>query len=395
MNTCNYLYNKTIEVINNGASISFYSLRDMLVTNETRKTHPRYTQLYNEIKELKERYKLDKSLKEEILAKKSELSDIVATKNININDWELNTPKDIRAGSVNDVCKAYKSVFSNLKAGNIFGFNMGFRKNNDDKSIVIQQNLINIKNGVISIAPKVTKKQCVFKMGRKTLKKHKNITVCNDVRLQKRHGEYWLFIPYKVDNSKRKTPVSCCGVDPGIRTFMTIFNDKSEITEVTYCQALLKKLNAKLLMLKDIKNIPEIPRCRKRDLLKIERRKENIITDLHWKTINELLNSYNVIFYGDIKSHAIVKNKKSHKNLNRCINDMRFYQFRQKLQYKADVLGKLVILVPEQNTTKTCSFCGTMKTVGAERIYTCDHCGIEIGRDVNSGRNMLIKGLTM
>ena len=42
INTSNYVYNKTIEAINNGHKINFNSLRDKLVTNETKKYNPIY-----------------------------------------------------------------------------------------------------------------------------------------------------------------------------------------------------------------------------------------------------------------------------------------------------------------------------------------------------------------
>ena len=52
---------------------------------------------------------------------------LVTAKNNNLNDWELETPKEIRAHSVKDVCKAYKSAISNLKAGNIKYFKLNYK----------------------------------------------------------------------------------------------------------------------------------------------------------------------------------------------------------------------------------------------------------------------------
>ena len=74
INTSNYVYNKTIEEINNGHKINFISLRDKLVTNETKKYNPIYKllsdiniPLYNEKKELKkELNKINKKKKKNI-----------------------------------------------------------------------------------------------------------------------------------------------------------------------------------------------------------------------------------------------------------------------------------------------------------------------------------------
>jgi hypothetical protein len=53
--------------------------------------------------------------------------------------------------------------------------------------------------------------------------------------------------------------------------------------------------------------------------------KENLINEIHWKTINDLLKKYDILFYGDIKSHGVVKNR-TNRNLNRDINNIKFYK---------------------------------------------------------------------
>jgi putative transposase len=42
-------------------------------------------------------------------------------------------------------------------------------------------------------------------------------------------------------------------------------------------------------------------------------------------------------------------------------------------------------------SSKTCSGCGAVKTKLAlsERTYHCDHCGLDLDRDVNAARNLL------
>jgi len=128
-------------------------------------------------------------------------------------------------------------------------------------------------------------------------------------------------------------------------------------------------------------------------LTKIEKRKENLIIELHWKTINSILDELDVVFYGDIKSHDIVKNNKN-KRLNIDTNNLKFYTFKTRLLYKAKMRGKKVIIVPEPFTTKTCSFCGTVYDVGNSRIFKCPNsicCGKQhvIGRDLNSGKKYI------
>lgn len=415
MNTCNYVYNKTIETINNGAKIHFQSLRDRLVTSKTKKTDARYIQIAADIKQLHANKKLDlKETKDKdvhekietrygrlITQKKRELSDlrklIPATSNEGINEWELQTPKEIRAGSVNDVCKAYTTAYANLRKGNIFGFSMGFRKHGEDKSIVLQKNLVRVEDGVVHIAPKFTGGKCALKMKSRTARKHGNIRITRDTRMLRERGEYWLLaaIDARDSSAKRTQPQTCCGVDPGVKMFMTVVGTNG-VREYHKNTKLLDALNKKLRILKQGRALPKrkgVRRCaRKSKFLRLEQRKANLVDELHWNTIHSMLSEHDAIFYGDIKSHAIVKKSRKHK-LNQDVTDLKFYQFKTRLLYKAEQSGKLVVVTPEPLTTKTCSQCGVLNEVGLSRVYECDLCNARLGRDINSGLNMLIRGL--
>jgi IS605 OrfB family transposase len=133
-------------------------------------------------------------------------------------------------------------------------------------------------------------------------------------------------------------------------------------------------------------------RLRKIAFLKREYKKEHLINELHWKTINDILNTNDVICYGNINSHNIVKNS-NNKHLNRAANDLKFYKFRQKLEYKASILNKKLILVNEAYTSKTCSFCGCIYNVKESKVYKCSKCQNIIDRDINAAKNILLKGL--
>ena len=104
------------------------------------------------------------------------------------------------------------------------------------------------------------------------------------------------------------------------------------------------------------------------------------------------------IMHGDIKSHDIVSHGKKYKykrDLNRNFNDLKFYLFKQRLEYKAKLKNKKVFLVNEAYTTQTCSFCGNKYKPGVSRIYKCSNCKRNIGRDVNAAKNILMKGIIL
>jgi len=67
---------------------------------------------------------------------KSEKNDIV-------NEWELKTPKEIRAYAIDELCNAYKTAFANLKNRNILTFNIEFRKKKIVKVLQFLKILLN------------------------------------------------------------------------------------------------------------------------------------------------------------------------------------------------------------------------------------------------------------
>ena len=134
-------------------------------------------------------------------------------------------------------------------------------------------------------------------------------------------------------------------------------------------------------------------RIKKKHYSKIEKKKKNLVDKLHWDVINDLLKNNDVVYFGDIKSHDIVKDGKNSK-LNTDFNDLKFFQFKQRLLYKAYVYNKKVYFVAEHYTTKTCSCCGTINNnVGSKEVFKCNKCLNVTGRDFNASKNIKMKGL--
>jgi len=321
------VYNKTLEEIKNGHPINQIKLRDILVTNNTKKNHPEYVQKSNEIlslhQELKQ-YKIDNDTikiaqyKNLIILENKKLRKLAKTlifeKNENIQSWELDTPKEIRADTVRDVCKAYKSAFSNYGKGKIKNFNISYRKKDKkEQCISLQENLVSIEENQIKIAPSFFEVQSKFNVGKKIRKELGNIFIDGACRLTKQQNKYNLYIPVKYaikknDIKEEEEEIRYCGLDPGVRTFLTSFNGTHTI-EYDFRMSLLDKLNKKI---KDLKGHGTRPRnqsykrLKKKVFYKIENKKSNYIDELHWSSIKHLLENNDVIFFGDIKSHNIV-----------------------------------------------------------------------------------------
>ena len=75
---------------------------------------------------------------------------------------------------------------------------------------------------------------------------------------------------------------------------------------------------------------------------------------------------------------------------------MSFYNFKQKLLWKADRFGKNIVEIGSFDpSSKLCSNCGNLKKdlKLSDRIYNCDVCGMTMDRDYNAARNIRKMGL--
>jgi putative transposase len=368
INTSTYIYNKTINLFNNGDTTSTdFDLRNKLVTYKTRLTHPDYDTLKKQIN--------DAENEEEQKRLKTIQNKLPTTLNLNMKAFERRTKKEIRGNAVTDAFEARKVAFVNLKQKNITHFKMGYRKKKDkNKSIVIQKQSIkvNLEKKIISIYSLKLK-----------IKYKKEFEINNDCRIFKVNSRYYISIPRPIVKAEVKEPVSWCGGDLGIKTLLTTYGSDG-CYEYHFNMDKLNKLNTKIDALKDVHGIP------KKAFYKIEKKKKDLVDEMHWKVVNDLTNRYDIIKMGNFKPKNIVERGNNH-ILNRNINDLKFFVLQKRLIYKASVKSKLVVQIDEHHTTKTCSRCGHTNDVGLSRVYECSKCNLRCGRDFNAAKNMTLK----
>jgi len=74
------------------------------------------------------------------------------------------------------------------------------------------------------------------------------------------------------------------------------------------------------------------------------------------------------------------------------LNNLRFFQFKEKLTYKLYLRNKKFTSQDEYLTSKMCSNCMNIKwNLGSNKIYSCNSCGKIYDRDVNACKNIMMK----
>jgi putative transposase len=207
-----------------------------------------------------------------------------------------------------------------------------------------------------------------------------------------------LCVCLKKENINSKKIENMIGLDPGSATFLSGFGTK-EILK--YQQSgLLNKLNEKIDKLKSdrVKRFTKNnnKKSKRRVLKRIEEKKLNVVNNMHWHVINDLCKNYEIICLEKFNSKSCVESNEISKFTKRKINDLKHYQFRQRLLFKANNQGVEVILVNPYLTSQYCSSCGNVKKSLklSDRIYDCSNCNLKICRDINACKNMLMLGIS-
>ncbi len=174
-------------------------------------------------------------------------------------------------------------------------------------------------------------------------------------------------------------------LDPGVRTFQTVYGlDHSVEIGKNDCYQLYL-----LLQEKDKTDS-------KRRKAKIQKRISNLVDELHWKTISFLTTNYKTVLLPEFRISEMVKGKRISRQTKRLMYAFKFYQFELRLKSKAIEKGIDLRMVDESYTSKTCGGCGEInKNLGGKKEFECSKCRINIDRDINGARNILLKNLCL
>lgn len=220
-----------------------------------------------------------------------------------------------------------------------------------------------------------------------------------DSRLVLRQKRWYICVPFKVPVPKTKGEVRVVALDPGVRSFLTYYSEDSigkigdgDMTAIHKLCVYLDEL---------LGRIADAPTRKRRRLqkaaTKMRMRIRHLVDEVHHKAAKFLTDNFDIILLPHFEVQGMTartRRRISRKTVLGMLNWAHF-RFRQFLQHKARSKGKVVILVNEAYTSKTCSWSGhVIKNLGSRKVVRCPETGISLDRDVNGARGILLRAIS-
>ena len=225
-------------------------------------------------------------------------------------------------------------------------------------------------------------------------------------------SKYYLIM---TKNNKKETYENkrhIVSLDPGVRTFQTCYDPSGLIVEAgtiikTKLETIIKQIDKHEVIINDKLNKSKRRKNYKKKKIKKYKKIINIVDNMHNQLSSYLTKNYNNILVPQLPVKKLVRkwDKKQNEepqkrkrvinsSTSRIMNYLSFDKFLMKLKSLCSFRNNKLFIVDESYTSKTCGCCGNIKTdLGGSKTYKCDICNLELDRDYNGARNILLKHL--
>jgi putative transposase len=204
----------------------------------------------------------------------------------------------------------------------------------------------------------------------------------------KREAGRW-YVCFSVECEAQPLPTcdNSIGVDVGLSTFATL-SDGTEIENPRYhkeSQAKLRRAQRKVSRRKKGSN-------RRRKAIQLlqclHAHIRNQRADFHHKLSRQLVNQYGLIAIEDLNIKGLASGM-----LAKSVNDAGWSAFINKLMYKAEEAGRVLMKVDPRGTSQRCVCGASVPKTLKQRWHSCHACGLSVGRDYASALEILRLGL--
>ena len=250
------------------------------------------------------------------------------------------------------------------------------------------------KRSITIINEQYTKDKCFFK-------------ICKS-----KNSKYYLIMTKNSQKEKYENKKNIISLDPGVRTFQTCYDPTGIIIESgtlvkSKIESIIKDIDKCEVIINDPINKTKRRKNNKKKKIKKYKKISNIVDNIHNQLSSYLTKNYNNILVPQLPVKKLVRKWDNKKNdepklVNRVINSitsrimnyLSFNKFLIKLKSLCSLRNTKLFIVDEIYTSKTCGRCGYIKSdLGSNKTYKCNDCNLEIDRDYNGARNILLKHL--
>jgi putative transposase len=207
----------------------------------------------------------------------------------------------------------------------------------------------------------------------------------------KREGDKWYaHFRVKVIGFPLEPSTEAVGVDVGLAAFATLSTGE-EIANPRFDRSAAAKVRRSRRRVSRRKRGSNGRRKAVRLLQKTLTYVRNQRADFHHKVSRDLVDRFGLIAVEDLNVKGLAGSV-----LARSVNDAGWGYFLEKLTYKAEGAGRVLIKVNPNGTTQRCSGCQTVvpKTL-SQRWHRCPSCNLSLSRDENAAREILRLGLSL
>jgi putative transposase len=198
----------------------------------------------------------------------------------------------------------------------------------------------------------------------------------------KRDVNHW-YVCFSVERNVAPLPACAVGIDVGLNTF-AVLSDGTEIDNPLHLKSgavHLRRCQRRLARRKRGSN-----RRRKARVLvaKANRKIRNQRSSFHHDVSRWIVDRFGVIAVEDLNVKGLSRGM-----LARSVSDAGWNAFFQKLSYKAESAGRVLVNVDPRGTSQTCLCGAAVLKILADRWHDCAVCGLSAGRDHVSAQVIL------
>jgi len=218
-----------------------------------------------------------------------------------------------------------------------------------------------------------------------------------DCRLVFHHGQHYICIPHDVPRQLSENQGRVVALDPGVRSFLTLFTEDSfgwiGTGDIGRIQRLCYYLDDLISRTTKVKTKQRRRLKKAADRLRLRIR--HLIDEMHHKVARFLVDNFDVILLPtfDVSQMVVKSTRKLRSKSVRQMLSWAHYRFERFLKHKAFETGKVVLDCNEAYTSKTVSWTGEIiSNLGGKKVIVGGD-GFRMDRDINGARGIFLRAL--